>query len=337
LILMTPLFVFVTCYGLFVVRPKKRSVIAIIGALVVVFSGSLNWRQAVLECIPWNVIGLFFGTLLLAEYFSDSRMPAVIAEKLVDSTGTLRSAMFAICAFSSGISMFVENVAVVLIVAPVALSLTEKLKVSPVKLLILIALSSNLQGTATLVDDPPSMILAGHLRMTFNDFFVYQGRPGIFFLVQAGAIGAAFIIAFCPRKHREAVKLVKVEKVKSYVPSVLMLVLIGCLSLSSLWDRDFKWFAGAFAMTLGCGGLIWYRFQARWGRIRKLLAMLDWDTTFYMIGVFVLVGGVSKAGWLNSLAQGLMKVIGSNSVRAYVFIVGLAVSAASFFLWMIWN
>ena len=327
---LVPLVVFVVCYGLFVVYPRKRSAIAMAGALAIIVTGSLSWRQAVLECVQWNVIGLFFGTLLLAELFVQSRMAAVIAEKLVDSTRTMRGAMLAICALSSVLSMFVENVAVVLVVAPVALSLAEKLKASPVRLLILIALCSNLQGTATLVGDPPSMILAGHLRMTFNDFFVYRGRPGIFFVVQAGAIGAALIAAFLLRGHRESIKVVSVEKVRSFVPSTLLLVLIGGLSLSALFDRDFRWFAGAFAMILGGVGLLWYRFHARWGRIRKLVGMLDWDTTFFLVGVFVLVGAVSKSGWLESLAQGLTAVVGSNTVWAYILIVGLAVVVSAF-------
>jgi Na+/H+ antiporter NhaD/arsenite permease-like protein len=128
-----------------------------------------------------------------------SRMPAVIAEWLVDRTRTARSAMLALCVLSGVLSMFVENVAVVLLVAPVALTLAEKLKVSPVRLLVLIALCSNLQGTATLVGDPPSMILAGYLKLTFNDFFVYMGKPGIFFAVQAGALAAGAVTVFLLR------------------------------------------------------------------------------------------------------------------------------------------
>ena len=330
MIRMVPIFVFLICYGLFIVYPRNRSVIAIAGALAVISAGSLSWRQAVLECVQWNVIGLFFGTLLLAELFIQSRMPAFIAEKLVDSTRTMRGAMLAICALSSVLSMFVENVAVVLVVAPVALSLAERLKISPVRLLILIALFSNLQGTATLVGDPPSMILAGYLKMTFNDFFAYQGRPGIFFMVQAGALGATLIAIFLFRRHREIIKLVLVEKVRSYTPSALILVLIGGLSVSALFDPDFKWFAGVFAMFLGGAGLLWYKFRAQWGRIRILISTLDWDTTFFLIGVFIVVGAVENSGWLEILAYKISTAAGDSPLRAYILIVGLAVIVSAF-------
>ncbi len=325
-----PLFIFVVCYSLFVVYPRRRSVIAITGALAVIFSGSLSWRQAVLESIQWNVVGLFFGTLLLAELFMQSRMPAVIAEKLVDSTRTMRGAMLAICALSSVLSMFVENVAVVLVVAPVALSLAEKLKISPVKLLILIALCSNLQGTATLVGDPPSMILAGYLKMTFNDFFVYHGRPSIFFVVQGGAFGAALVAVVLLYRYRERIKLVSTEKVQSYTPSILMSILIVGLSFSALFDRNFKWFAGSFAMTLGGAGLLWYRFRARWGRIRVLISTLDWDTTFFLIGVFVVVGAVGNSGWLETLARIISMAASNSPIRVYFLIVGMAVIVSAF-------
>ena len=325
-----PLVVFVLCYCLFVVYPRRRSVIAIAGALAIVVAGSLSWHQAVTECVQWNVVGLFFGTLLLAELFMQSRMPAVIAEKLVDSTRTMRGAMLAICALASVLSMFVENVAVVLVVAPVALSLAERLKTSPVRLLILIALCSNLQGTATLVGDPPSMILAGHLKMTFNDFFVYRGRLGIFFVVQAGAVGAFLVAASFCRAHRQRITLVPVDKLRSFVPGILILALIGGLSVSAMFDREFRWFAGTFAMAMGGIGLMWYRVRARWGSTRKLVGTLDWDTTLFLVGVFVLVGAISKSGWLDSLAQELTAIVGSNTVRAYILIVGLAVVVSAF-------
>jgi len=274
-----PLFVFVICYGLFALFPKRRAVIACTGALTLVLVGSLGWREAVLECVQWNVIGLFCGTLVLAELFIQSRLPAVIAERMVDRAGTMRGAMLAICGLASILSMFVENVAVVLVVAPVALSLAEKLKVSPVRLLILIAMFSNLQGTATLVGDPPSMILAGHLKLTFNDFFVYQGRPSVFFMVQAGAIGAGLVAAFVLRDHRERIELVPVEKVGSFVPGGLLAALLVGLSLSSLFDRNFRWFAGTFAMLLGAVGLLWHRYRVRRGSVGLIVRSFDWNTT----------------------------------------------------------
>lgn len=325
-----PILLFVACYALFVVLPKWRSVIACGGALALILSGSISWQQALFEHVSWNVIALFFGTLILAELFMLSRMPSVIAERLVDRAKTVRGAMLVVCALAGFISMFVENVAVVLLVAPVALSLSEKLKISPVRLLILIALASNLQGTATLIGDPPSMILAGYLKLTFNDFFVYLGKPGIFFAVQIGALAALGVSAFLLRRHKEDIQLIPEEQVRSWVPTVFLCVLIAGLSITSVFDPGFKWLAGTLTLVLAAAALLWYRLHARWGSTRKLIRTLDWDTTFFLIGVFIVVGALSSSGWLDVVARTLSKAAGGNVLFSFIMIVTVAMVFSGF-------
>ncbi|OGV42557.1 MAG: arsenic transporter [Lentisphaerae bacterium GWF2_57_35] len=322
--------VFVMCYVLFVVFQDRRSWVACGGGLALILLGVLGWQEALLVKVNWNVMGLFFGTLLLAELFMLSRVPAVMAEWLVDRAGTARSAMLFLCGLSGVISMFVENVAVVLLVAPVALSLADKLKMNPVKLLIGIAVSSNLQGTATMIGDPPSMILAGYMRMGFFDFLVYQGRPGIFFAVQIGAVASLLVLAFLFRKHREGIQLIAVEKARSWFPAILLLFLVAGLSVSTVFDPEFAWFAGVFTLVLAAVGAVWYILRARWGSTRGLFGALDWDTTFFLIGVFVLVGGLSDSGWLDKLSGAISALVGSNVLLAFVTIVAIAVAVSGF-------
>ncbi|HOW97378.1 MAG TPA: SLC13 family permease [Kiritimatiellia bacterium] len=327
---LVPVIIFILCYALFVVLPKRRSWIALGGGALLVLTGSLGWRTALTETIQWNVIALFFGTLVLAEMFMQSRMPAVMAEFLVDRTRTVRGALLAVCALSGGLSMFVENVAVVLLVAPVALSLSDKLKLSPVPLLIAIAISSNLQGTATLIGDPPSMILGGYMKMSFNDFFVYQGKPGIFFAVQVGALASLAVLAWQMRAHREPTVIVPQERIRSRVPGLLMLALILGLSVTSVFDPDFKWLAGTLTLVLAAVGLLWYRFRARWQSLRELVGTLDWDTTLFLIGVFVLVGGLSESGWLDVFASWISAHLGGCLFGAFAAIVLVSVALSAF-------
>ncbi|MBP7275957.1 MAG: arsenic transporter [Kiritimatiellae bacterium] len=324
------LIVFVLCYVLFVVLPARRSWTACVGALVLVAAGALNWRDALLEKISWNVMGLFFGTLILAELFIQSRAPAVIAEWLVDRTRTTRAAMLVLCALAGAISIFVENVAVVLLVAPVALSLAEKLKVHPAPLMIGIAISSNLQGTATMIGDPPSMILAGYMKMGFWDFFFYRGKPGIFFAIQAGAIVSLCVLAFFFRRHRENLTLLNQEQARSWAPASFLGVLIVGLSFATAIDPDFRWFVGTYTMALAGLALLWYRGVAHWGKVRTLVRGLDWDTTFFLMGVFVVVGALSESGWLDRLSEGLSASVGSHLVLAFISIVLLAVVISGF-------
>ena len=321
--------VFILSYALFVVFPDRRSWVACGGSLTLILLGALGWREALLVKVNWNVMGLFFGTLILAELFMLSRVPAVMAERLVDRAGTARSAMLFLCALSGAISMFVENVAVVLLVAPVALSLADKLKMNPVKLLIGIAISSNLQGTATMIGDPPSMILAGYMQMGFFDFMVYHGRPGIFFAVQVGAIASLAVLGYIFREHKEAIELIPVEKARSWIPTILLAALIAGLSVATVFDPEFSWFAGTYTLVIALIGTAWYA-RARWGTVRELFRTLDWDTTFFLIGVFILVGALSESGWLDKLSTAISSGVGSSVLLAFVSIVALAVVISGF-------
>jgi Na+/H+ antiporter NhaD/arsenite permease-like protein len=318
------LIIFVVCYALFVAYPKRRSIVAMAGAGLLVLTPSLTWQEGV-TYVHWNVIALFFGTLVLAELFMQSRMPAVMAEWLVDRTRTARGAMIAVCILASVLSMFVENVAVVLLVAPVALSLSEKLKINPVRLLICIAASTNLQGTATMIGDPPSMILAGYMKMQFNDFLFYQGKPGIFFAVQAGMLASMVVVFWLLREHRQPITLLTVDTVRSWVPTVLLLVLVVGLACTSMFDPDFSWLAGTFTMALAVIGLVWYRTGPRWSPTRDLIKTLDYDTTFFLVGVFVLVGALSDSGWLTQVADWIASGVGNNVLAAYVVIITVSV------------
>ena len=322
--------VFIACYALFVALPQRRSCAACGGGLLLVATGALGWQEALFSKINWNVMGLFFGTLILAELFLMSRVPALLAEWLVDKAPSARAAMLALCALSGFISIFVENVAVVLLVAPVALSLADKLKTNPVPLLIGIALSSNLQGTATMIGDPPSMILAGYMRMSFWEFFAYQGRPGIFFAVEIGALASLAVLAVAFRQHREKPALLRVEKARSWVPAGLLTLLIVGLSFASVFDPAFAWFAGSYTLVLSAVALLWFRLFARWGSSRKLVSTLDWDTTFFLIGVFVLVGGLSDSGWMDRLSELIAGSVGGSAALAFAVIVLFAVVLSGF-------
>lgn len=324
------LIVFALCYVLFVILPARRAWVACIGGVCLVATGVLNWQVALFAKISWNVIGLFFGTLILAEMFLMSRVPAMLAEWLVDKSKSTRVAMLSLCALSGIISMFVENVAVVLLVAPVALSLADKLKISPVPLLIGIAVSSNLQGTATMIGDPPSMILAGYMRMGFWDFFAYQGKPGIFFAVQIGAIAASVVLAFLYRRHKGKAVLIPVEKPRSWVPASLLGLLVLGLSFATVFDPEFVWFAGAYTLSLSVVALVWYHLWARWGSARALVTTLDWETTFFLIGVFVLVGGLSDSGWMDQLSGLMANSVGGNAALAFSIMVVFSVIISGF-------
>ncbi len=326
---MASLIVFFLAYLGFIFFPMRKAAIALIGVGCLLTSGVLSIPTALKE-IHWNVLGLFLGTLILAELFLLSRAPAFFAEWLVDHSKTVRMALMNVFMLTSIISMFVENVAVVLLIAPVLLALCEKLRLSPIKPIILLAMFSNLQGMATLIGDPPSMILGSYMKMNFGDFFFYQGKPSVFFVTQIGATCSLLFTFWLMKNHKESVKIISVEKVKSWIPLLLLLCLIGILALGSQMDPGSSWLAGLTAMILGFLGLIWHHLGPKWRKTGELLQTLDWDTTFFLALLFVLVGAVRIEGWMDFLARWTVDNVPNKLGVIYSFIILLSLGISAF-------
>jgi Na+/H+ antiporter NhaD/arsenite permease-like protein len=319
---------FVLAYLLFVFFPKRRSFVAISAATLLLLTKTLSFPQ-VFSAVNWNVMGIFVGTLVVADVFMKSRVPAVIAEIIVDKAGNTAWAILLMCALTGFISAFVENVATVLIIAPIALTLARKINLNPIKMMVAITISSNLQGAATLIGDPPSMLLAGFTGMNFGDFFFYQGKPSIFFAIELGALASFIVLMFLFRRERHRVKVIPVEKVHSWVPSVLLVALIVLLAVSSFFDTGFTSSAGIICMVIGICSLTWEKLANK-GDVIELVKSLDWDTALFLVGIFILVGSLSLTGWIDSIAQLLSNVIGGNIFLGYTLLVFISVIISAF-------
>ncbi|MFH0763056.1 MAG: SLC13 family permease [Candidatus Omnitrophota bacterium] len=307
---------------------KRRTLIAVSAAVLLILLKSISLRGA-LSSINWNVMGIFVGTLFVADIFMESRVPAYIAEIIVGKAKNTAWAILFICLLTGFISAFVENVATVLIVAPIALSLAKKLQINPVKMMIAIAISSNLQGTATLIGDPPSMLLGGFAKMNFGDFFFYKGRPSIFFAVELGATASFFILYFIFKSHREKAQVVEIEKIKSWTPTIILVLLIFLLAASSFFDSGFSYMAGILCMAAGGVSLLWEKYINK-GSIIEGIRSLDWDTTFFLIGIFILVGSLTVNGWIESISGYLSGLVGGNIFLGYTLIVFISVFLSAF-------
>ncbi|KPK98225.1 MAG: hypothetical protein AMJ95_05135 [Omnitrophica WOR_2 bacterium SM23_72] len=322
------LVLFVIAYLLFVALPKRRSLIAVSAAALLILSRTISFREA-FWAVNWNVMGIFLGTLVVADIFMESRVPACIAEIIVDKARNTAWAILLICMLTGFISAFVENVATVLIVAPIALSLAKKINLNPINLMIGIAISSNLQGAATLIGDPPSMLLGGFAKMDFMDFFFYRGRPSIFFAVELGALASFVVLYFIFRKQKEKVSLLAVEKVRSWIPTAILVILILALALTSFLDTGFTYMAGVLCMIAAVVSIVWKKWSTK-GSIFKGIKALDWDTAFFLIGIFILVGSITLTGWIEVISGFLSRLVGANLLLGYSLLVIVAVILSGF-------
>ncbi|MDH3217734.1 MAG: SLC13 family permease [Candidatus Krumholzibacteria bacterium] len=320
--------IFVVTYAAIVAFKHYKSQILWGGVVLGLACGFIH-APDFLHDINWNVMGIFAGTLILSEYFVLSRVPDAISVWLIRRTHTVGMAYLMVCIFASFLSIFIENVATVLIVGPIMIGLSKKIGISPVPGIIGVTISANLQGTATLIGDPPSMILANYMRMNFNDFFVYQGKAGIFFAVQMGAIGSMLFLYWIYKRHQRAISYEGTVSVRSYVPAVFLVVMVLSLSLAVLVDPNFRWFGGASCMALGLLCIVFSRFA----REREHLAVLrhyDVETTLFLAGIFVVVGMLERTGVIESMAGFLAKNIGDSPWVAFSVIVWVSVAFSAF-------
>ena len=217
-ITITALVLFAATYILMMAFQKIRPYVAVASAVIFVVLGTIaafkpdlfgadffslgsgnsfsyTFKAAVGE-IDWNVIMMIAGTMGTVYLFIESKMPQLMSDVLISKMPNVKWAVVCMSLFAGIVSAFVDNVATVLMIAPVALALCKKLNISPVPSIICIAVSSNLQGAATLVGDTTSILLAKAANLDFSDFFVDEGKPGMFWVVEAGALVSALIILF---------------------------------------------------------------------------------------------------------------------------------------------
>ncbi len=320
--------IFLISYILFVVLPGKRTFVAVAGAALLVITNTVSLKDAMFA-VNWNVMGIFVGTLVVADIFMESKVPAYLAEIIVDKAKNTAWAILLICALTGFISAFVENVATVLIVAPIAMSLAKKLKLNPINMMIAIAVSSNLQGAATLIGDPPSMLLGGFANMNFMDFFFYRQRPSIFFAVELGALASFIVLFFIFRSHKEKTALIPAEKVKTWTPTFILVGVILLLAVSSFLDTGFSYMAGVICVIGGIVSLVWEKFVNK-RSVTAGLKKMDWETALFLVGVFILVGSIMLTGWIETISGYLSGLIGTNILLGYVLIVVISVIVSAF-------
>ena len=294
---------FLLMYVLLLSFPKIRAQVALSTAAIFVILGILPIDN-VFSSIEWNVILMIAGTMGLVFLFIESKMPSLLADKIIEKTPNVKWAIVALALFAAIISAFVDNVATVLMVAPVAVTIAKKLEISPVPSIIAISISSNLQGAATLVGDTTSILLGDYNGMDFLDFFWYDGRPGLFFVVQLSAIAATFILLYIFRKQKQGIEPMEKTVVQDYVPTVLLLGTVVLLIIASFIPNKPDITNGLICMTLFIIGLVRSFIIKRDAKVFKEAAKeIDYQTLLLLIGLFIVIAGIENMGVIADIGE----------------------------------
>ncbi len=325
IILFAITYVFILCFG------KYRPYIALASGLIFIVTGMLPLKQ-VLGTIDFNVLLMIAGTMGLVALFIESKMPALLADLIMERVPNVQIAAVALALFAGIISAFIDNVATVLMIAPIALAICKKLNTNPVPFIIAIAVSSNLQGAATLVGDTTAIMLGSAAGMSFLDFFWYQGRPSMFFVVELGAILASVILAFLFRKEKTAIpKGTERTKPTAVVPTVLLISTIVLLILASFIPNKPDITNGLICCGLLVIGLL-YSFikKKNLSAITTPLKEIDFNTIGLLTGLFLMIGGISNMGVIDAAANLLAKAGGGNVFLLYTILLWASVLISAF-------
>lgn len=322
--------IFIATYALLLSFPKYRTYISLLSAVVFIILGIVPLNKA-LTYIDWNIILMIGGTMGIVNLFIESKMPALMADVIIDRVPNIKWAVVSLAAFAGIVSAFIDNVATVLIIAPVAMGVAKKLNISPVYMIIAIAISSNLQGAATLVGDTTSLLLGGYAKMDFLDFFFFRGRPGIFWIVELGAAATLIILLLFFRQYSQPIHLEEKQEVEDYFPTYLLISMVLLLIIASFIPNKPNITNGLICISLLAVGLFKELVISKNEHaINITLLQIDYETILLLLGLFVVIGGLTEAGVINDISKIFLRIGKGNLFLIYTILVWFSVLVSAF-------
>ena len=311
--------VMIVTYGVIISERLNRSIIALLGAMLMIMFGLLTQEEAVAG-VDFNTIGLLVGMMVIVSITRKSGVfeyLAIWSAKLVKANPAGILAMLAVV--TAVVSALLDNVTTVLLVVPVTLVITEALKVSPYPFLFSQILASNIGGTATLIGDPPNILIGGQVGLSFNDFLIHLSPVIVVILIvhvisihliwgrsmASTAELRARVMAF---EESEAITDSRLLKLASLV---LALVIVAFVMARPL---------GLESGTIGMAGAALLLMLDNLGKsaehqsasVVKVYNEIEWITIFFFVGLFIVIAGVEHAGLLRLLADKLLAATGGD-------------------------
>ncbi len=339
------LVLFVLMYVSIIALPKLKPLLTGIAALIATvactISGDMVWHEAFSSAINYNVVMMLVGIMITVGLFSESNMPNRLADKIISKIPNAMWILVFLSVLSGIISAFVDNVATVLMLAPIGLAVAKKTGVSPIPVLISIAVSSNLQGAATLVGDTTSVMLAGELNMSFMDFFFMNGRFSIFWAVEIGMILTVPVLIFIFRKNNKKFKIEPEDiKVSTLFPTYMLLLNVICLVVCSFIKLPDGFISehinGLVCLFFGIVCFIHYILTARkkeGGKrhaTKTAFATIDYPTVLFLIFLFIIIRAVNNVGIIADISSFFGQIGANNLFLLYTLIVFGSVIISAF-------
>jgi len=312
--------IFGAAIALIITNVVDSTVVALLGAAAMVWVGIMTDVDA-FGLVDWNVMAILVSVWVIAGYFGRTGIPSWLSVQALRLSGGRPGLLVMILSALAGIiSMFVDNVVVILMMAPVALPLARALKLPITPLVLMIGFAANFMGSAMLLGDLPPQMLHSVSGAEFGDFFWQNGRPSSFpILVVTFVITLAAMYAYGFRHHRR--QAVDIEKlgIETHIPNRLFATVVVVWFLGTVLAMAFRQLIGlklGFIAMTGAVSLVLV-LELLGDRVKapdfeEILRELDWRAIFFYIALFALVGGLEKVHLLDALAHHLKPLFAEN-------------------------
>jgi Na+/H+ antiporter NhaD/arsenite permease-like protein len=302
--------IFLLAYALIVSEKVHKTVVALVGASLVLLLKILDQHEAFYSetfGVDYNVIFLLIGMMIIINIMKDTGVFQWLAIKSAKAArGEPVRLMVILSVVTAIVSAFLDNVTTVLLIAPVTLLICEALEVDPFPFLLSEILSSNIGGTATLIGDPPNIMIASKADLTFMDF-ILNLTPGILLVMIVYLVTLRWVFG----RHltvREDLKA-RVMTMNEYAAitnrglMIKSLWVMGFTVLGFVFHHQFHLEPATVAMSGAAVLLLVSRVQPH-----KILETVEWPTLFFFIGLFIIIGGVQKVGLINLMSQWMLRL-----------------------------
>lgn len=314
--------IFVAAYAVIASERVHRATVALVGAALMLLAKILTAEEAFhsLELgIDWEVIFLLLGMMLIVAVLWRTGLFEYIAIwSAKRAQGRPYRILVILCITTAVASALLDNVTTVLLVAPVTVLISERLGTNPVPYLISETLASNIGGTATLIGDPPNIIIGSAAGLSYLDFVIHLGPIVLVILVMF--LGLARVMfrqafAFHPERVAEIMQLNEKEAIRDPGLLVRALVVLSLATLGFLLHSSLGYEPATVAVVGGGALLLVSRRDPR-----ELLEGVDWGTLAFFTGLFVMVGALVKVGVIDSIAGGAARAAGGSLFTASMLI-----------------
>lgn len=310
--LLIAVLLFVSTYVLIISEKIHRTVLALTGAVLMILLGVLNQEQA-LEGVDFNTLGLLIGMMVIVGIAKDSGMFQFVAIWASKAGKGKPLPIFILLGLITAVfSAFLDNVTTVLLMVPVTFVVANNLKVHPMPYLIGTILLSNIGGTATLIGDPPNILIGSAAKIPFNDFLIHLGPIVVIItLVTLGMLSFWYRKSLVASKDAQAsIMLFNPKEALTDYKLLYKSLFVLALVLAGFFTHSVTHLEGATIALGGAALLLLLTMNDPEHHLRDV----EWTTIFFFIGLFVLVGGLESVGAIEYLAEKLIDVTGGRPI-----------------------